>query len=189
MKRMTILFLSLLMAGCDTTGPTIYGQIDSRDYVVAQLCFKDPNADINQAFRYSILFNNNDYIRTLPDTNIKNNGYPFYDLALGEKKDLVAFLLPYDFKNIQNFGFGWDLLKIKTRDSKWTSWLEPQFTVKDISTTDFKINHGLIGRKDKNDENVSPYLVRFKNMDMQDYIQKKMSHWKDESIPDCHEGN
>lgn len=186
MKKFLSIFILLALFGCATNDKIIiYGDNRSAYYVVAQVCFKDNKVEINNRLRYSILFNKNNYIKFL-DTPQKMNKHLFFDLALGEKRNLAGFILPLEYEKNQNFGFVWDLKKSSSVSaSKWTLWQEPQYTVEDISDIDFKKDNGLIGKKDKDESTVSPYLVRFRTLGVEEYISARIDKWKKDPVPVC----
>ena len=186
MKKILSLLILLLLFGCATDDKiVIYGDRRATDYVIAQICFRDKKAELNKKFRYSILFNKNNYIKFL-DSPSKMNGNLFFDLPLGQKRDLAGFILPLEYEKSQYFGFVWDLKKSSSASSsKWTPWQEPQYTVEDISDTDFKKDNGLIGKKEKDESTLSPYLVRFKIIGVEEYIRTRIGKWEKDLVPSC----
>jgi hypothetical protein len=183
--KYSILFAITLLAGCATQDKLqYYGKMPNKSYIIAQMCIKDKDAEIENTIRYSVLFKNNNAIRKFEE-NTKYNGNYFYSVPLGEPRNLTGFLLPLEYQNLQYFGFMWDFKKISPNSSKWTDWLEPGYTVKDISDTSFKVDNGIIGREEKSDSTTSPYLVRFRVMDFEDYIRNHLEKWKKDPIPKC----
>ena len=184
MKKILSIFILFLLVGCATNDKiVIYGDQRFADYVIAQICFKNKKAELNQKFRYSILFNKNNYIKFL-DSPSKMNGNLFFDLPLGQNQNLAGFILPLEYENSQYFGFVWDLKKSPPA-SRWTPWQEPTYTVEDISDTDFKKDNGLIGKKEKDESTFSPYLVRFKVIEVQEYIRTRIGKWEKDPVPIC----
>lgn len=177
----TVIFL----AGCATKEPLqYYGKMINKEYMIAQICIKDKEAEVEKPIKYSVLFKNNNAIRKFED-NAKQNGNYFYSAPLGEPRNLTGFLLPLEYKNLQYFGFMWDFKKISPSSSKWTKWIEPNFTVKDISDSNFKVDNGLIGKEEKSDSTTSPYLLRFKVMYFEDYIRGHIERWVKDPVPKC----
>ena len=180
--KILILCLSLL-AGCATTqNSKVYGSLPTQSYIVAQICIKDPKATIEKSLRYSVLFKDNNSIRKFENNDNKINGNYFYSVPLGQLPNLTGFLLPLEYKNTQYFGFMWSVQKV---NSIWTPWLEPTYTVADISDTNFKVDNGLIGKKDKDESTASPYLVRFRNMPFDEYIKAHINNWVNDPVPKC----
>lgn len=185
MIKYSMLLGMLGLAGCVTQEPLkYYGKMPNKSYVIAQMCIKDKEVDVEKPIRYSALFKDSNAIRKF-EANNKINGNYFYSVPLGESRNLTGFLLPLEYQESQYFGFMWDIKKISPSSNKWTDWIEPNYTVKDISDTNFKVNNGLIGKEDKSDSTTSPYLSRFRVMDFQDYVRSHIEKWEKDPIPQC----
>ena len=95
---------------------------------------------------------------------------------------MSGFFLPLNYEYPQNLGYMWNMKEIEINKEKWTSYLEPQFVVDDISNS-FKENEGLINKRNPQ-ENSSLFLVRFKKMWLNDYIENRVLKWKEDKLPD-----
>lgn len=196
----TSLVLGALLSGCSSMpDKTLDGKpiipipqhisIPPGSVLVAAVCVVDKKAQITENVRFGKIFKKGF------STKRMKHGYPekmhdhyWYVQDLGEIGKLHAFVLPNGYDEKQRLSYLWNVRDRKI-SYEWTPWLNPDVKIQDISNYN-KAEWGLVGRENFNtNEDVSPFLVKFKRINYHDLILEQINHWNIYPVETCSVGD